>query len=170
MRRHVKIGVAGLLALLVLGLALWRLWPHSLARVIPAEESAVTSLACAASISSLGEDGGPRIEQYQLQALTRDDAAFTAVMEILTSCEYRQDFRNLLPWAVTSFHSEGGRSAQVFLVWGGETVETCHLVFTSDGQVVVSQGSDDGFQVYHAAKDGVLDRLVDYLQEYGVKG
>ena len=42
-------------------------------------------------------------------------------------------------------------------------------VFHEDGQVVISLGANDGFKVYHAIDDSILDRLVDYVQNNGVE-
>ena len=169
MKKRLGIVIAIVLALIVCSLLIWRLWPHSFEDVISTDENNITSLACTTTISGLNGDGTTFISSYELQSLGKDEEEFTAVLDILKSCEYRQDFQNLFPWAITSVESDSSRAAQVFLVWGNNESDTCYLVFHEDGQVVVSLGANNGFKVYHAIDDSILDRLVDYVQNNGVE-
>lgn len=169
MKKRLGIVIAMVLVLVVCSLLIWRLWPHSFEDVISTDESTITSLACTTATSGLNGDGTPFISNYQLQSLGKDDEEFAAVFDILKSCEYRQDFQNLSPWVITSVKSDSSRTAQVFLVWGNNESDACYLVFHEDGQVVISLGANDGFKVYHAIDDSILDRLVDYVQNNGVE-
>ena len=169
MKKRLGIVIAIVLALIVCSLLIWRLWPHSFEDVISTDESNITSLACTTSISGLNGDGTTFISSYELQSLGKDEEEFTAVLDILKSCEYRQDFQNLFPWEIASVESDSSRAVQVFLIWGNNESDTCYLVFHEDGQVVVSLGVNNGFNVYHAIDDSILDRLVDYIQNNGVE-
>ena len=115
MKKRLGIVIAIVLALIVCSLLIWRLWPHSFEDVISTDESNITSLACTTTISGLNGDGTTFISSYELQSLGKDEEEFTAVLDILKSCEYRQDFQNLFPWAITSVESDSSRAAQVFL-------------------------------------------------------
>ena len=169
MKKRLGIVIAIALALIVCSLLIWRLWPHSFEDVISTVESNITSLACVTTISGLNGDGTAFISSYELQSLGKDNEKFTAVFNILKSCEYRQDFQNLSPLVIRSAKSDSGRTAQVFLVWGNNESDTCYLVFHEDGQVVVSLGANDGFKIYHAIDDIILDRLIDYVQNNGIE-
>ena len=169
MKKRLGIVIAIVLALIVCSLLIWRLWPHSFEDVISTDESNITSLACTTSISGLNGDGTTFISCYELQSLGKDEEEFTAVLDILKSCEYRQDFQNLFPWEIASVESDSSRAVQVFLIRGNNESDTCYLVFHEDGQVVVSLGVNNGFNVYHAIDDSILDRLVDYIQNNGVE-
>lgn len=172
----VKTAIKGLViamaAILIILLVGWRLWPHSLAKVISVEPDAVTGLACHAAVSGIESDGRPFIHSYALQELSADEEAFGAVLELLQSSRYRQDFRNLLPWPVTSVDSGGsddGKSANIFLVWGTSEQDTCFLSI-GGGSVTVSLGSEAGLKVYHPTDSDVLSQLVDYIQLHGDLG
>ncbi len=169
MKKRLRIGIAVVLTLIVCSLLIWRLWSHPFEDVISTNESTIISLACTTATSGINDDGTPFISNYELQSLGKDDEGFTAVLDILCSCKYRQDFQNLLPGEITSVDSDSGRVAQVFLIWGNNGSDTCYLVFHEDGQVVVSLGANDGFKVYRAINDDVLDKLIDYVQSNGVK-
>ena len=164
--------MAAIAAILVILLVGWRLWPHSFAKVILVEPDAVTGLACNGAISGIESDGTPFIHSYGLQGLSADDEEFGAILEILKSSQYRQDFRNLLPWPITSVDSDGsydGKSANGFLVWGTSEQETCYLSF-GGGSVTASLGSEAGLLVYHPTDSDLLSRLVDYIQQHGDLG
>lgn len=169
MKKRLGIVIATVSALIVCSLLIWRLWPHSFEDVISTDESNITSLACTAAVGRINDDGTIYISNYGLQSLEKDEQDFTAVLDILKSCEYRQDFQNLFPWEITSVGSDSSRSAQVFLAWGNNESCTCYLVFNEDGHVVVSLGANNGFKIYHAIDGSISDRLVDYVQSNGAE-
>lgn len=170
MRKHIKRIVIALLALIVLCACVWRLRPHSFVDIISTDESAIISLACTANISGLNNDGTTFIDTYELQALTDNNKDFSAIIDILNQSEYQQSFQNLLPWAITSVSSNGSsRTAHIFLAWGSTEKETCFLTVHDDGKVVVSLEENNGLFVYHATDSSILDQLVNYVQENGIK-
>ena len=97
MKKRLGIVIAIVLVLIVCSLLIWRFWPHSFEDVISTDKSNITSLACTTTISGLTGDGTIFISSYALQSLGKDEEEFTAVLDILKSCEYRQDFQNLFP-------------------------------------------------------------------------
>lgn len=169
MKKRFGLVIIAVLALIVCALLLWRLWPHSFEDIISTDESSIVSLSCTTATSGLNSDGTTFISNHELQSLVKDDEEFTAVLDLLKSCEYRQDLQNLTPWAITKVESDSGKTAQVFLVWGSNESDTCYLVFHEDGRVVVSLGANDGLKVYHAIDNSILDRLADYVKKNGVE-
>ena len=166
-KRQVILSVVALLLVILLG---WRFCPHSFEKVISTGLGAITSLACTATIAGVENNGTAFIHSYKLQSLTEEDENFDAIMQILGASKYRQDFRNLLPWELTSVGSDGthdGKSVNILLVWGNAENENCYLTFHSDSVVVVSVGNDGGLLIYHPTNDKVLDKLVDYIQTHG---
>ena len=170
MKKRLKIAIAMIFALLICSLFIWRLWPHSFTDVISTDESAITSITCTSTISGLDGSGTPFISNYALQSLEKGSEEFNAVLDIVKSCEYRPDFQNLLPWAITSYSFGGNKTAIVSLIWGDNPGDNGFLQFGVDGQVVVSVGSNKGFKVYYTTDDSILDTLVAFVQEHGTEG
>ena len=168
MNRFRKGAVIALLAALLSGALAWRLWPHPLSAVLSTEESGVTSLACAAAVSGLTEEGSAHIDSHGLQGLTRADPAFGEIIGLLRQSSYRQSFRNLLPRPLTSVRTDSGKTVQLFFAWGDTEQETCFLVICDDATVTASIGRQPGFQVYYASDDHLAERLIACLQQYGV--
>mgnify|MGYP000513687338 CR=1 FL=1 len=159
------------LAVFVIILGTWCLWPHPLAKVILSDTDTVTSLACNVNISGIETGGTPFIDSYALQELSKNNEHFTAIMGILNSSEYRQDIRNLSPWPITEVTADGkytGKSANVFLVWGNTEEETCYLHFAGNS-VIVSRGVEDRLLIYRTTNPDILNKLLEYLQTHGTK-
>lgn len=169
MRIEKKKIIVFIIVILVVFFGGWRMWPYSFTEVISTEKDSISSLACNATISGVNDDGKPFIDSYALQTLSEEDEHFHAIIDILNSTEYRQDFRNLLPWAVTSVDSGGnydGRSVNVLFTWENTENENCYLSFQSNSIIVVGF-DDDGLQIYHPIKRDVLNKLMDYIQAHG---
>lgn len=164
-----KIAIVAIVVLIAAFLS-WRLWPHSFADVISADADSVTSLTCSASFSGLS-DGGPLITNYTLESLTLNEGEFQGVIKILNDTSYRQDFRNLIPWPISSVGSDGRYdecSATITLVWGDVATENCSVSFLSDSILSVNNGTDDGFLIYHPTDRTALNKLANYIQLHGV--
>lgn len=170
MKKGVKVALIVVLALFVCSFMLWRLWPNSFADVISTDENTIINISCSSTISGLNNAGTPFTTHHSTPSLEKGTDEFNAVLDIVKSCEYRQDFQNLLPWAITSYSFGGSKTAIVSLIWGDDPGDNGFLQFGVDGQVVVSVGSDKGFKVYHTTDDSILDTLVAFVQEHGTEG
>lgn len=157
--------------LLCLGLCVWRMLPHTFEQMTAAEPRAVSSLAGIAVLSG-NRDGVPYTESYTLPTAAAEDEAFQDILSLLSRTSYREDFRNLLPWAINSVGSGSdydGRSVTLMLAWGPSADESCGLTVYK-GQIVVSRPHHDGFLIYHPLDPTLLDQLTAYLMTHGEKG
>ena len=169
-RKVLKRSLLALAAVIVVGLALWRLIPRSLANVIGQDPGAVTNMAAQVAVTGIS-GGKAATDTYTLEALSPDSEHFAAILEILEGTNYRPDFRNLLPWPRNSVEADSrfdGRSVTIFLVWGDGWEDTCTLSFQTESQAVVSLGTEDGFRIYHPTDPEAHAALADYLEAHGV--
>lgn len=158
-------------ATLIIGLLVWRFWSYPLSSVICVEKSSVTSIACSVSVFGV-ENGMPYSSSYTLSELSPQDDGFEEIMEILDSSNYRQDFRNLLPWSINSVGSDNANNvlvANAVFVWGSGENESCFMSMHSKSMIAVSSGKESGFKVYHPTNREMLDTLAEYLQTHGNK-
>ena len=168
--RKKKVIILGALLFLSGVLLVWRLYPHSLDKIVLESAASVESLSCNAVVAGV-ESGELFMDAYLLPSAARGEADFDAVMDILSGTKYRQDLRNLLPWPITSVDDGGthnGKSANVSLAWGDAERKYCYIMFHSDSVVAVDTGSD-GFLIYHPTDRGVLNELTEYIQTHGTR-
>lgn len=171
MRTGTKKCIVLLPAILLLGLCVWRLTPRTFEQMTTADPQRISSLSGTAVLGG-NRDGTPYMESYTLPTSAADDEVFREILSLLCRSGYREDFRNLLPWAVDSAGSGNaydGRSVTLILVWGASADETCSLVLTGR-QIVVSRPNHDGFLIYHPLDTTLLDQLTEYLMTHGEKG
>lgn len=172
MRTGTKKCIVLLPAILLLGLCVWRLTPRTFEQMTSADPKTISSLSGTAVLGG-NRDGAPYMESYTIPTSTaEDDEECQDILSLLCRSGYREDFRNLLPWAVDSAGSDNaydGRSVTLILVWGASADETCSLVLTGR-QIVVSRPHHDGFLIYHPLDTALLDQLTEYLMTHGEKG
>ena len=165
MRTGTKKCIVLLLAILLLGLCVWR-------QMTAADPKTISSLSGTAVLGG-NRDGAPYMESYTIPTSTaEDDEECQDILSLLCRSGYREDLRNLLPWAVDSAGSDNaydGRSVTLILVWGASADETCSLVLTGR-QIVVSRPHHDGFLIYRPLDTALLDQLTEYLMTHGEKG
>ena len=115
--------------------------------------------------------GGSNLyRQLWAAGINRRRGKFSDVIGILDQTDYRQSFQNLLPWAQTAVSGgDNSESANISLAWEDAERESCFLVVFKNGKMVVGRGEDNGFSIYYATDDTMLDKLVNYVQEYGIK-
>ena len=146
---------------------IWRLWPHSLNRILDANGEAFDAIAV--QVSEFGiSDGSPKIDVYRLDIPSRKDANYDSFMSVLQSTEFRQDFRNLLPWNILSVGSGQDsitHSAYILLEWGGGN--TCYISFHGDRIVSFDISGETEYRIYHPADRATLNRIVTYVKEHG---
>lgn len=170
MKKHIKKIILILVVFIILCVCLWRLRPHSFADILSADASTISSFSCVVNISGIDAEGVTFIDSYGLQASTEDGEKFSDVIGILDQTDYRQSFQNLLPWAQTAVSGgDNSESANISLAWEDAERESCFLVVFKNGKMVVGRGEDNGFSIYYATDDAMLDKLVNYVQEYGIK-
>lgn len=94
-----------IIAIVILAAAalLWCLWPHSFSHFI-SEESSVTALSVGVLIPGI-ENSRPVVDSYAMEISDPQSSELKAILEILATSRYRQDFRNLLPWGTSSISS-----------------------------------------------------------------
>ena len=169
-RKIITITLLALAAVAVVALALWRFLPRSLGDVLNGDPGAVTNMAAQVAVTDIS-GGKAATDTYTLEALSPDSEHFAAILEILEGTNYRPDFRNLLPWPLTSVAAEGlkdGRSVMVFLVWGDSLESSATLHLQTESQAVVSLGTEDGFRIYHPTDPEAHAALANYLEAHGV--
>ena len=116
-RRFWKKALAGAAALLLLALAVWRLWPRSFASLFPEGHTAVTSLSASCTISGIDELHSLAFDTYTVNTIYPGEEEFEAILSLLQSSRYRPDLHNLLPWPQESVVTDDStRSVTVSLV------------------------------------------------------
>lgn len=101
MKKKLIITVA--IVILAAAAMLWRLWPHSFSHFI-SEESSVTALSVGVLLPGV-EESKPVVDSYTMEIPGPQSSELKAILEILATSRYRQDFRNLLPWGTSSISS-----------------------------------------------------------------
>ena len=104
MKKRIGYMIAALIVALFVGLLLWRFVPRSCAHMMSVDESAFTNFSSHAMIHRF-DLGSTYTDMYYIEHIPRQEAAYGELMEILTSSRYRPDFRNLLPWDLSSLSS-----------------------------------------------------------------
>ena len=165
-----RIGLIVLAVIVVCTLA-WRFWPHSFLEVMPVQEEAVFGFSSGAIIQQMG-NGEIYQDHYQLDIHEPQDDRVGEILEILVASNYRQDFRNLLPWGVSSVGADknfDGRTVTTLFTLGNEKDDYISIQFMSPTIIAVSINGED-FRVYHPTNRQVFDDLAAYLQTNGIKG
>lgn len=118
-RKRIFLVIASVLVLSLIG---WRMWPHTFRTITSSDEEVFHTISiqvCEIGIS----DCTPTIDFYQLKIETPKDEHYTAIVSMLEDTDYRSDFRNLLPWEISSVGSESDTttySAIVTMTWGND--------------------------------------------------
>ncbi len=166
MKNKVKKIVFIVIALLVLALIVWRLWPVSLEKVIDADPASVDDLTAYSTVAGV-EDGTPYIHTTVLpyQRQEENEAHLTTVLGLLDGTKYRPSLRNLLPWPqyIESIDDYDGTFVWVQLIFGDDN---CRILFY--GNYVGIESERDGFTLYRAADNTVRGQLLDYIARNGV--
>ena len=152
MKRGLKIAIPILVVVVIaLALVVWRLWPHSIDKVVGVEPEAVTDMACTAILMGVEEDGTPYSEVYQMQALREDPQAMEEILTLLSGTTYTRGLG-------------GGDTTQwveILLVWGAEPQDGISLTFYSNGWMEAG-----GFSGYPKDR-GLYDTLLGYIRTNG---
>lgn len=166
-----SVAITTIVALLVIGLLIWRVWPNSPSSIIPVEKNTITSFSSNVMINRI-ENGQTVTDVYSIH---KSEAPFEdpeRILEILETSSYQQDLRNLLPWSVDSVGADksyDGRNAVLVFSMGNQKDEWVEINYLSSGIIVVFVGGEDGCRIYHPTNEKTFDDLIKYYETYGVK-
>ena len=155
-------------AVLIAALCLWRFWPHTLKDILDMNDAAFDTISV--HVSEFGiADNAPRIDVYRLDLSSPDADSYAAVLSILQDTKFRADFRNLLPWDISTVDSgikNISHSANVMLTWG-EGDDSCYLSFHGERIVSFDIRGNTGYLIYHPTNRAVLTALAEYAKANG---
>lgn len=165
-KRAIKVSIA----VIIIMLCFWRLWPHSLKGILPVKEMVFNTISV--KVSELGvSNNSPTIDSYSLDITSPDDENYSAFMSIVLSTKFRSDFRNLLPWDILTVDSGTNNithSATIMLTWGDTNNKICYISFLDDRMVSLDISGEESFQIYHPTNQTTLNQIVAYVKENGV--
>ena len=160
-----------IIAIVILAAAvlLWRLWPHSFSHFV-SEESSVTALSSGVLIPGI-ENSRPVVDSYAMEISDPQSSELKAILGILATSRYRQDFRNLLPWGTSSISSgkDAPRTLTLVFMTGAQEEDSVKIQFCGSRTLAVDSGSGNKTYLYHPTDRTVLDRLTEYLKANGTK-
>ena len=166
-----KIWIHLLLIISVLLIA-WRLSPHSLYAMLSVSQEDISSFN-ATVLESWPQDGKPAHAAYKMEQVPQDEEPFSAFLSILEGSDYRADFRNLLPWAVSSVESSShssNTSASVSLYLDGvEDGRHISLDLLDSTTLAVRLPGRDGFLVFHPTDRGLILDLANFVKAHGTE-
>ena len=163
--------ITAIVALIVIGLLVWRIWPNSFSGIIPVNKNAIASFSSNVMIHRI-VNGQTVTDSYHINSPDLAGNELGDVFEILATSSYRQDFRNLLPWSQDSIAADknyDGRNAILVFSAGNHTDEWVEINYMSSGVLVVFVGGEDNCRIYHPTNENTFDDLVEYFQAHGVK-
>ena len=169
MNKRFKITLLIIIGALLLSLVIWRLWPRSMEGIFSLDPNSASSITCTLMIDGLGSDGEPYTDFYNISNATADNEELHGIINLLCKSSYQQDFRNLLPWKITSAEaddSHDGRYVNISLQYADQYYR---IFFFSKDMMVVSLGDDSGYRFYHPVNEDVFDNVVEYIQLNGEK-
>ena len=171
MKKHIRLIVIVTVAALIIGLLLWRFWPHPFSSIMPLEEENISFFDVIATIQQI-ENATPVTYSYKYHTSFTDDFYKTEemqdIMEILATSDYRQDLRNLLPWGRSIVEGDGtydGRTIYLQFLARKETGNSIAVHFVSESFVAVQVGNDP-FRIYHPTNPNTFDRLIEYMETH----
>jgi len=167
-----SVAITSIVALLVISLLIWRVWPNSPSSVIPINVNAVTSFSSNVMIHSL-ENGQTRTDVYSINKPESSGKEPGDILDILATSSYQQDFRNLLPWKAAYIDADknyDGRNAVLVFSMGYNKDEWVEINYLSSGIIAVFVGWEDGYCIYHPTNEKTFDALIEYFATHGEKG
>lgn len=167
-----SVAITSIVALLVISLLIWRVWPNSPSNIIPVDKDAITSFSSNVRISRI-ENGQTITDVYSIHKTEAPFEDPELILEILQTSSYQQDFRNLLPWRADSVSADknyDGRNAVLVFSVGNQIDEWVEINYLSSGIIVVFIGWEDGYRIYHPTNENTFDALIEHFTTHGEKG
>jgi len=166
------VAITSIVAILVICLLVWRVWPNTVSGIIPIDENAITSFSSNVVINRI-ENGQTLTDVYSIHKTEFPCDEPGNILEILATSSYQQDFRNLLPWSADSVGADkgyDGRNAVLVFSVGNQNNEWVEINYLSSGTIVVFVGWEDGCCIYHPTNEQIFDDLIEYFITHGEKG
>ena len=153
-----------LVAALVIGLLVWRLWPRTLESVSGLDFDQVTSVSARTETSQY-IDGTDVFTRYHLDGKQLSPSGIEQSNDLLTGFEAiqcRPTFSNLLrPWLIDSFTWVG----PVDFLYGFVSCGDSHIRFTLTDRGELTVGN----RLYHITNKRYFDVLWNHITTYGTK-
>ena len=156
-------------AIVILALLIWRMLPHSLEEILPSGNDNFSRINVQITEFS-SPDHSLNLSVYAIETTSPIDDHYKPIIEMIKNTDYRSDFRNLLPWDITTVNSESNNiehSAIIKLV-SESTEETYVINFHGERVVSFDFGVHSEFRVYHPTNRELLSQLVEYVKTNGV--
>ena len=144
MKKKIMIATIAIVVIFVFVSVIWRVYPRSLDTIIPMDRQSIGRIDCIAGVSGM-ENGQAKIDTYVILPVTKGDAIFETILDILYSSEYRCDFRNLYSNKIKYISGDGTHTG-----------------------MSVTIGIDGDRLIYHPVDKTVLNKLVEYIKENGI--
>ena len=155
-----------LLALIAAASSVWWIWPHTFREIIGASDEPLDSIIIHVTEKDV-VDGRAKVDAYQLEISPSNSEAYNYVVSLLEGTKYQKGFRNLLPQDSNAINS--GSHLGMLSITGADCDASCYVSYY-DGQAELFYiGADSGFLVYHPTNRTVLNQLLTYTQEHGIR-
>ena len=170
MKKRIGLMVAIVVAVLIIDLLLWRLWPQSSSGLVAVDKNTITGFSAYAMVSRF-ENGQTYTDTYRIDSKDQQSLNPEEIMGILSTSGYQQDFRNLLPWGIDSVSSDknyDGSSVTVSFYSENAEKEYFEIRFLSSSIAVVTTQTHPGYRIYHPTNRKTIYDLIEYVKNYGV--
>lgn len=151
-----------LIAALVIGLLVWRLWPRSLESISNQDFDQILDI----SLHYEDRSNEDAITSFS-GILYPEDEAFDLVVSLLSHIRCRPSLANLNPLPADSLRFEGSNPLIISLVFEGEKQANLHL--TERGEVSVDSTSLNGLGKYYITDTKDYEALCEYIMAHGDK-
>ena len=163
--------ITSVIALIVICLLVWRLWPQPFSDLLPTDEDAI--ICFSAYTREKGENGSiyDRIG-YDISCRGHAEGSCndpSEILDILATFSYQQDFRNLFPVELDTVRPDehyDGRFASVDFYTGIPECEYFSIDFLTSGIILVFVRGQEEFRVYHPTSQNTFDMLIEYIQTH----
>ena len=172
MKKHINLLAKLIIVALIVFLPIWRIWPRSLSDLFSFDEKSIEIVSVSAQILNINAPGQSHYEHYSLKDMKQKSNMSKEIVDILSTTEYREDFRNLWPWglkSITANRNYDGRHVILSFNIKNEKGEFGHINYTTSNLITIQVMSKLGMCVYHPTNSETLDVLVEYIKEHGVK-
>ena len=163
MKKHIRLIVIVTVAALIIGLLLWRFWPHSFSYLTPLEEVRRFS----AHLNIRREDGESIFStSYYINSDPDRDGyvAIETIAGILTASDYQQDFRNLIPWDSFKY---GDIRLELTFSSKNPKYQPTYVNFYSNNTLTVIYGNSPAYLTFHPTNPEIYQELISLIQTYG---